>query len=218
MDTQVDNDLKEAVKLLEKLVRISFDKGWKVHSVVGSKYGELFVAKELWKHELIFGDKRAEVKDIPQPRSSDIILYKTKRKIEVKWSMLRYRDNDYYYRERGNVPHWGWGFSSGKQFLDKKFDYCVLLAASKDGAFPKYIFVLKQQEMKNGMEERVSGEGGKSSKSYFLETSDDDNFFDRRSKANRFPIKPLEIENFLLDRSLHKRRWEELKQNGLLED
>ena len=218
MDTQVDNDLKKAVKLLEELIRVSFDKGWNVHSVVGSKYGELFVASELWKHEPIFGAKRAEVKGIKQPRSSDIILFETKKKIEVKWSMLRYRDNDYYYRERGGIPHWGWGFSSGKQFLNNKFDYCVLLAASKDGAFPKHIFVLKLQEMKDGMEKRVSGEAGKFSKSYFLETSDDNDFFKKRSEAKKFPIEPLEIEKCLLNRSLHKRRWEELKQNGLLKD
>jgi hypothetical protein len=218
MATQFDNDLKKAVNLLRELVCMSFDKQWNIHSAVGSKYGELFVASELWKHEPIIGKKRNELKGISRPTSSDIVLYKTQKKVEVKWGMLHHRDGDYYYDTRGKVPYWGWGFGSeGSQFKNRKFDYCILLAATKNGAEPRHIFVLKLQELKKCMKKRISGEAGKKKKSYFIETSDENNFFDKRSDT-KFRIQPLEIEKLLLDRVWHKRRWEELKQDGLLKD
>ncbi|MEM3385694.1 MAG: hypothetical protein QXE78_09225 [Nitrososphaeria archaeon] len=45
------------------------------------------------------------------------------------------------------IPFWNWGFSTGKQFMEKKFDYCILLAAEKDGVSPKHIFVIKIDEI-----------------------------------------------------------------------
>jgi len=78
------------------------------------------------------------------------------------------------------VPYWGWGFSLGKQFKEGKFDYCVLLAAHKNEAFSKLIFVLKLQEMNKIMEPRVSGGSGKNMKSYFIETSDGKDFFTKK--------------------------------------
>src|SRR3989304_4937662 len=154
MATPFDNDLKKAVNLLRELVCMSFDKQWNIHSAIGSKYGELFVASELREHEPIIGKKRNELKGVSRPTSSDIVLYETQKKVEVKWGMLHHRDGDYYFDTRGKIPYWGWGFGSkGSQF-----------------------------------------------------------------KNSKFGIQPLEIEKSLLNRSLHKRRWEELKRNGLLKD
>lgn len=94
MAIKFDNDLKNAVELLEELIIMPFDKGWNVHSTVGSKYGELFVASQLWNHEPIIGKNRKDFKSIPRPTSSDIILGKTQMKIEVKWGMLRARKHN----------------------------------------------------------------------------------------------------------------------------
>ncbi|MEM3389784.1 MAG: hypothetical protein QW491_10300 [Thermoproteota archaeon] len=197
---------------MEKIVHISFANDWNIHSQIGSKYGELFVANELWEHEPKFGNLRKSLKGIEKPTSSDIVLSKTGKKIEVKWGMLHHRDGDYYFDSRGRIPYWGWGFSKGGQFSKNKFDYCVLLAAHKDEARPKYIFVLKLEEMKKYMKPRVSGEAGKE-KSFFIETSDEKDFLQKRTR-----IKPiLELERLLMeDRETYLKRWEELKQDGLL--
>ena len=209
MDKQ---DLEWVIESLEKIVHISFANDWNIHPQIGSKYGELFVANELWEYEPKFGNLRKTLRDIHNPTSSDIVLYKTKKKIEVKWAMLHHRSGEYYFESRGRIPYWGWGFSNGSQFSKDKFDYCVLLAAHKDEARPEHIFVLKLREMKEFMKPRVSGEAGKE-KSFFIETSDERDFLQKRTG-----IKPiLELEKLLMeDRETYQKRWEELKQNGLL--
>lgn len=135
-------DLEIAVKSLEKVICISFSNNWNVHSAIGGKYGELFAACELWKWDPQIGNLRKEIRGLERPTSADIVLLGTRKKIEVKWGMLHHKPDDFYFKSRGGVPYWGWGFSSGKQFKDGKdgkFDYCVLLAARKNLASPKHV-------------------------------------------------------------------------------
>lgn len=201
----IKKDLEEAIESLYKAISLSFKNRWNVHSSIGGKYGELFVANALWKHKPVIGKER-------KWKGCDINLAETEKRIEVKWGMLHYEPDDYYFKTRGKVPYWGWGFGKkGSQFLKNKFDYCIFLAAKKNEAHPKYIFVVKSEEM-NGktMEKRISGEAGKVG-SYFLETSEDKDFFKRRRK------KILIVERMLLRRQMHKKRWEELRENGVLQ-
>ena len=208
-------DVVEAIGLLERIIRLSFENSWNVHSAVGGKYGELLVAKELWDHEPQMGKKRKAL-------GADIFLSKTQKRIEVKWGMLHWNADDHYFKDRGEIPFWGWGFSAGRQFLKDRFDYCVLLAARKDDATPDggHTFVLTPKEMRREMKSRVSGEGGRKKKTYFIENSDDPNFFEarRRSMKSKFGIelRKLKIEESLLDRDKHAARWAELVKSGEL--
>ena len=202
-------------ELLREAVEISLSNNWNIHSAVGGKYGEVFVANVLWKHDPLIGNERKHLrKEIRNPTSADVILSKTKKKVEVKWGILHHRVDDYYFNSRGKTPYWGWGFSQGTQFLKDKFDYCVLLAAEKDKAVPKHIFILTLQEMKDGMTPRISGEGGRKKKSYFIETSDENDFFAKREKVAA--ISRIELENNLLDRHGHIKRWNKLRERGQL--
>lgn len=208
-------DLKRMEELLRETIEISLLNNWNIHSAVGGKYGEVFVANELRKHGPLIGKERKQLgKEVRNPTSADVILSRTKTKVEVKWGILHHRVDDYYFNSRGKTPYWGWGFSQGTQFLRDKFDYCVLLAAEKDKAVPKHIFVLTLQEMKDGMVLRVSGEGGKKKKSYFIETSDEDDFFAKREKV--CGIKRITLEDRLLDRRGHIKRWNKLRERGQL--
>jgi len=92
-------DLGTAIKLLERVIRISFSNNWNVHSPIGAKYGELFVANELWKHESKIGNLRKSLRNIPKPTSADIVLSKTQNKIEVKWGMLHHQPDDFLNRK-----------------------------------------------------------------------------------------------------------------------
>ena len=209
-------DLKRMEELLQETVEISLSNNWNIHSAVGGKYGEVFVANALWKHGPLIGKERKQLgKELRNPASADVILSKTKKKVEVKWGILHHRVDDYYFNSRGKTPYWGWGFSQGTQFLKDKFDYCVLLAARKDKAIPKYIFVLTLQEMKDGMVPRISGEAGKYKRSYFIETSDEDDFFAKREKVRA--MSRIALEDNLLDRHCHIKRWNKLREQGLLQ-
>lgn len=214
LQTQSNNDFKKAAKQLEELIIISFEKKWNIHSALGGKYGELVVASELLKHEPKIGENRKCVKDIIRPTSADIVLLKTKKKIkiEVKWGMLHHLEGDQYFDTHGKIPYWGWGFGpQGSQFKKDKFDYCVLLAATQNGAKPRHIFILTSQEMKKSMERRKSERGKKGS--YFVQTPEDNT----PKKLTKISLgRPLEIEKTLLDRMKHRRRWKELKQSGCL--
>ena len=134
--------------------------------------------------------------------------------------MLHHEPDDYYFKVRGGIPYWGWGFSKGNQFLKDRFDYCVLLAARRDDAAPKHVFVLTLSEMKKGMKPRVSGEAGKKAKSYFIETSDNPHYFEEGavSMKSKFGTQPrkLGVEESLLNRESHRRRWKELINLGEL--
>jgi len=206
-------DVEEAIELLDKVIRLSFANHWNVHSAVGGKYGELFVAKELWEHQPLIGKER-------KIRGADVFLARTGKRIEAKWGMLHHEPDDYYFKVRGSVPYWGWGFSKGNQFLRNRFDYCVMLAARRNEAAPQHVFVLTLGEMRKGMGLRVSGEAGKKARSYFIETSDDSHYFEERARSMKSKfgsqLRELAVEESLLDRESHRRRWKQLINLGRL--
>lgn len=138
-------NLKEMLECMERLIGYSLSNGLNLHTPVGGKYGEIFVASELWNHDPKLASHRSSVEGIQNPNSCDVVLGSTKKKLEVKLAMLH--QDDHYSEKCGGVPYWGWGFSNGEQFKDRKFDYCILLAAEKGGAKPVHIFVLKLDEM-----------------------------------------------------------------------
>ena len=211
-------DFTELIRILnemENIIKFSFRNELNIHSSIGGKYGELYVAKELMQHEPLLGKKRDEAKNVQNPRSADIVLKKTGKKIEVKWGALHYKKDDYYFRTRGRTEYWGWGFSKGTQFLKDKFDYCVLLCAERDGARPVKVYVVTAEEMRKYMEKRVSGEGGKNAYSFFVEVSENPNFFERRKNQKR-SIKPCQLEFMIQDSRMYEERWEELKKYGRL--
>lgn len=97
------HDLKEALTQLESLTNFSFRNDLNLHSSIGGKYGELYVAYELLPHGPLLGKHRDEARNIRNPRSADMILQKTGKMIEVKWGMLHYQADDYYFETRGKT-------------------------------------------------------------------------------------------------------------------
>jgi len=82
-------DLKRMEELLREATEISLSNNWNIHSAVGGKYGEVFVANALGKHGPLIGNERKHLrKEIRNPTSADVILSKTKKKVEVKWGIL----------------------------------------------------------------------------------------------------------------------------------
>jgi len=208
-------ELKEEVlHALERVIRFSLKNNLNTHSSVGGKYGELWVASELWAHDPKLAGERRKIKGIRNPTSSDIVLAKTLKKVEVKWGMLHHRVDDGLVKRVQGVEFWGWGFSKGTQFLDGKFDYCVLLAAEKDGAKPEHVFVLKCEEMTHDSMGGLRRSGLSSRGSYYIEYSEDCDYYHKR---RWHPEGPSKVEKALYDGSIdHKKRWEELKKTGVL--
>jgi len=197
---------------LERVIKFSFLNGLNVHTLVGAKFAELYVASELWKHEPRLGQQRWNTK-VERPGSCDIVLAKTGKKLEVKWAMLHHSQNDSFVKRCNGIPFWGWGFSSGKQFKDKKFDYCILIAAEKDGAYPEHIFVIKREEM---TEEAMGGlrKSGVAKESFYIEFSHNENFYYKRSWH---PYGPSKLEKDIFEnREKYQKIWMELKEKGTL--
>ncbi|MBC7129673.1 hypothetical protein H5T51_00445, partial [Candidatus Bathyarchaeota archaeon] len=106
-------------------------------------------------------------------------------------------------------------FSSEKQFINKKFDYCILIAAKKDRAYPQHIFVIKCEEMTTaemGNERKSSVYTGGS---FFIEFSYTRDFYFKR-KGWPHGFSPLE-EKLFKSREVYQKRWNQLKKNGILE-
>lgn len=201
----------EILPRLERVIKFSLINNLNIHSSLGGKYGELFVAYNLWSHEPKLARERYEVKDVKKPGSCDIVLAKTKKRIEVKWSMLHHRLEDPVMRGFEEISFWGWGFSKGTQFKKDKFDYCILLAAKKDEALPKHIFVIKRNEMTELIgKERKSALGGRS---YFIEFSNNEDFYNKRKWSRG---KSLLESSLFKDRSKYETRWKELIEKGLI--
>ncbi|MCW4047343.1 MAG: hypothetical protein NWE99_07255 [Candidatus Bathyarchaeota archaeon] len=200
---------------LEKVIKFSLLNDLNIHTPVGGKFAELLVAADLWKHEPKLGRHRGEIKGVQRPGSCDVVLAKTEKKLEVKWAMCHYRQNDPFVKRCDAVPFWGWGFSGGKQFTDKKFHYCILIAAEKDGAYPESIFVVKSEEM---TEESMGGLRGSSvygEGSFYIEFSRNKDFYYKRHWHPKGPS-PLEKDIFQ-NREKYERRWEELKKKGQID-
>lgn len=204
---------RDILPSLEKVIKFSFSNGLNIHTSVGAKFAELYVASELWEHEPKLGKQRLDTA-VRNPRSCDIILAKTEKKLEVKWSMFHHGTNDPFARRCGGIPFWGWGFSKGKQFKDKKFHYCILIAAKKDGAYPEHIFVIKSEEMTEDTMGGLRKSGVDPKGSYYIEFSHNENFYYRRSWHPRGPS-PLE-EDLFKNRDKYQKRWEKLQEKGWL--
>lgn len=208
-------ELKNVIlSCMERVIKFSLLHNLNIHSPIGGKYGELFVAYNLWSHEPKLGSERYKVEDVTKPGSSDIILANTKKRIEVKWGILHHRPEDPVVKRAEGIPFWGWGFSKGNQFKEGKFDYCILLAAEKDGACPKHIFVISLDEMT----EYSMGGKRKSAVftkgSFFIEFSENEDFYHKRKWH---PQGPSALEESLFRNSKeYEMRWRKLKKNGLL--
>lgn len=204
------SELKEVLDCLEGAIRFSLLNNLGVHTSLGAKFAELYVAYELWEHKPLFGEMR-RIARVPHPTSCDIILERTGKKLEVKWAMYHYRPDDPFVRRCGGIPFWGWQFGKGKQFLNKKFDYCILIATEKDSALPKHIFVIKCEEMS---EEAMGGKrnSGVVKDCYYLEYSEDREFYEKRGWWPKGPS-PLE-DDISKDPEKYESRWDVLKERG----
>jgi hypothetical protein len=209
------NELKDKIlPCLEQAIIFSFSNGLNIHTSIGGKYAELFVAAELWELEPKLAGERKSVKSVKNPGSCDEVLAKTGKKLEIKWSMLHHRQDDPFVKGSQGIPFWNWGFSSGKQFIEGKFDYCVLLAAEKDKALPRHIFVIKLEEM---TEKEMDGQRKSvvySKGSFFIEFSPDCDFYCKRKWCPKGPS-PLE-EKLCKNKEKYEERWSDLKQKGKL--
>ena len=203
---------KEILPSLEKVIRFSLLNKLNLHSSIGGKYGELFVVNELWKHDPRIGHSRYDVKDIKNPASSDICLERTRIRLEIKWAMLHHREQDYFFKN-ARFPFWGWGFGMGNQFLKRKFDYCVLLAAKKDDAFPEHIFVVTCDELIKYMGKKRKS-GVTTQPSFYIEYSECQDFFYRRHWQTSGPSS-IEKKMFC-NSNVYRERWKELKTKGHL--
>jgi len=205
----------EILPCLEQAIMFSFSNNLNLHTSIGGKYAELFVAAELWRHKPKLAGERKKVKDVRNPGSCDIVLAETKKKLEVKWGMLHYREDDPFIKGSQGIPFWGWGFSSGKQFINQKFDYCILIAAEKDKAYPQHIFVIKCKEMNEAEMGGKRKSGVYTKGSFFIEFSHNKEFYFKRKWWPR-GFSPLE-EKLFKHCELYQKRWDQLKENGILE-
>ena len=140
-------------------------------------------------------------------KSADIVLAKTGSRLEVKWGVYHGPTDDFTRRTK-RIPYWGWGFSQGRQFKENKFDYCILLAAEKSGAQPKYKFVLTRDEMNQKMSSRRSIVNPDS---FYIEYSEQEDFYTARAW---WPRGRNEAEKFLKNIILHEQRWNIMKNTG----
>jgi hypothetical protein len=213
-----DMDLMELQRVilpgLEKAIKFSLLNNLNIHTSVGAKFAELYVASELWEHEPKLGQQRGKIKEVKHPASCDVVLAKTGKKLEVKWAVFHYIESDPFVKRSSEIPFWGCGFSGGKQFKDKKFDYLVLIAAERDGAHPEHIFVIKCEEMT----EKTMGGLRRSSVftkgSFYIEFSHDKDFYYKRKWHPKGPS-PLE-EDLFKNSEKYEKRWKELKEKGAL--
>ncbi|MCX6653692.1 MAG: hypothetical protein NTY03_01080, partial [Candidatus Bathyarchaeota archaeon] len=193
---------------------LSIKGGLNVHSYVGGKYGELWMASHLQAHEPLLASSRRKNVGVKNPSSCDIVLTDQKKKLEVKWGVY-HGPKDPMTNGCNNIPYWGWGFSMGKQLEPGKFDYCILLAAEPDGAKTSEVFVLKQEEMTpdkiGGKRKSVVNSG-----SFYVEYSKNPLFYGPKKWGNG---KKSYVETLLQDEALHNKRWKQLVDYGkLVED
>jgi hypothetical protein len=158
--------------------------------------------------------KEGKLRKLRIHRAVTLSWRKPERKLAVKWAMFHPNPNDPFVKRTGGIPFWGWGFSIGKQFKDKKFDYCVLIAAKKDEAKPKHIFVIKCEEMTYESMGGPRRSGVYTKGSYYIEFSHNKDFYKNRD-WNRNGPSPLENDLFK-NSEKYEKRWHELKEKGTL--
>lgn len=95
-----------------------------------------------------------------------------------------------------------------------KINYCILIAAQKDGAYPEHIFVVKCEEMNEKTMGGLRKSGVYTKGSYYIEFSHDENFYYKRRWHPNGPS-PLE-EDLFKNREKYEKRWSELKRKGEL--
>jgi len=220
-------ELRYVLRKLGEVIRLSLEKGSNLHTTIGGKFAELYVASKLWKQKPKLGQQRPEVKEVKNPKSCDIVLEATKKKLEVKWSALHH--NDQFAKECDNKPFWGWGFSTGKQFLEKKFDYCILLAAKKNNAYPEHIFVIRCEEMTEDTMGGLRTSALYNKGSFFIEYSHEKDYHSSRrwgypisehrskKRSSKEKPEPSPLEKDLSNNpEKYEKRWDELKEKGML--
>ena len=205
---------RDVLPSLEKVIKFSLLNNLNIHTAVGAKFAELYVTSELWEHEPKLAQQRWGIKEVRHSVSCDIVLAKTGRKLEVKWSVFHYSPNDLFVKGSDGIPFWGWGFSHGKQFKDRKFDYCILIAAEKDGAYPRHIFVIKCEEMTDETMGGPRRSAVYSKGSFYVEFSLNKEFYYKRRWYPKGPS-PLE-DNIFKNWEKYERRWNDLKEKGTL--
>lgn len=199
-------DLEDVFGKLRTLIKfsakLSKENAFGLHSIVGGKFGELWVATRLWKHKPLIGDRRDRGVGfgVKRPRSADIVLPITKKKIEVKWGMVQ---SD----KKNEGRYWGWKI--GKKCA---FHYCVLLAADENGNHR--VFVLTKEEAKS-LPPRMS----MGSRFRFVEIPEEfrnaERFYSQRRLQRN--IEPCIIERTLTEHTrFFERRWKELRDHGEL--
>jgi hypothetical protein len=146
-DVARSGDLKKITGLLEECVRILARQdgitAGTILPAIGSKFAEFWVANHLIEYPPQMGKNRNK-------RGADIFLRRIKKRIEVKYSTLR----PVWKRKYGlSDCNWGWAFGDGKQFLDKRFDFCVLVAATETGTI-ETCFVIPVQDFLDHMKKR----------------------------------------------------------------
>jgi hypothetical protein len=147
-DVALSRDLKRIADLLEECVRILARPDGISHGTVspaiGSKFAEFWVANRLAEYQPQIWKSRNK-------GGADIYLRRIDKNIEVKYSTLR-SEWKTKWKEISDC-NWGWAFGKGKQFEDKRFDFCVLVAAAETGA-PEKCFVIPVEDFHHSMKKR----------------------------------------------------------------
>ena len=97
-------EIKEKIlPYLDYIGSFSIKNNLNIHTSIGSRYAELYAFVELSRFDPLIGIERLRVSNkIERPRSADIILAKTLKKIEVKWSVYHYKD-EFMKRTKKNI-------------------------------------------------------------------------------------------------------------------
>jgi hypothetical protein len=113
-----ETELNDALQKLADVIRFSLSNDLGIHVAIGGKFAELYVAYELWKHKPKLGRQKDKINVVKNPKSCDIVLEATKKKLEVKWSALH--NNDQFAKKCDNKPFWGMGLLNREAVLRKE--------------------------------------------------------------------------------------------------
>jgi len=116
--------VREAAEKISRGFELLSELGFEKLGKIPGPFFEIWVANEL----IELGYSPLDV-----GKSADIRL-PNGLEIEVKGSKK-------YYDKGAGVTRWGYNFRDGKQVINKKFDFCILVRA-KDNGTPKDYFIL----------------------------------------------------------------------------